>query len=408
MPNVTKTKLNKGALIALLFFLLIGCAWLLPIAWYFKAIISVLLVCIFLFIRRGYIIFYKAAVKLKKENNPEVWKMMKKALAAHVDEERTVLISTAFIQQDDVDYGVTTLENFIPNCKDAHWRGQAIIALSMGYWKKGQLNKAIDMLQDLRGSGYVDGNLQINLETYLLEKGDLKEAKKLITESRKMGGESNGLLDNRGLYYILTGDWNKASEVYDELIDERNAKFPEAYIHGAQVKIHQKKLSEAIDRVGWSLSKRFTNTCTISKEYAERLLEGLENEDTSTSFAAAMEANVAAVALGRPFPGFELADEAVNLEHCEDKVQSVEKDDEKEEAEKICLEEDDDREPNTDITEDDLADLNTDEDDLQELSDEDWEEDDDLSDTDLNTDVTDDDREPNTDLNEDDEEDKDE
>lgn len=408
MPNVTKTKLNKGALIALLFFLLIGCAWLLPIAWYFKAIISVLLVCIFLFIRRGYIIFYKAAVKLKKENSPEVWKMMKKALAAHVDEERTVLISTAFIQQDDVDYGVTTLENFIPTCKDAHWRGQAIIALSMGYWKKGQLDRAIDMLQNLRESGYVDGNLQINLETYLLEKGDLKEAKKLITESRKMGGESNGLLDNRGLYYILTGDWNKASEVYDELIDERNAKFPEAYIHGAQVKIHQKKLSEAIDRVGWSLSKRFTNTCTISKEYAERLLEGLENEDTSTSFAAAMEANVNAVALGRPFPGFELTDENVKVEPSEDKVQAVEKEDEKEEVRKIGIEEDDDREPNTEITEDDLADLNTDEDDLQELSDEDWEEDDDLSDTDLNTDVTDDDREPNTDLNEDDEEDKDE
>ena len=47
MPNVTKTKLNKGALIALLFFLLIGCTCLLPIEWYFKVAISLVLVGLF-------------------------------------------------------------------------------------------------------------------------------------------------------------------------------------------------------------------------------------------------------------------------------------------------------------------------------------------------------------------------
>lgn len=400
MPNVTKTKLNRGALIALLFFLLIGCTCLLPIKWWFKVIISVALVCLFLFIRRGYIIFYRAAVRLRKENSPKVWQMMKKALAAHVDEERTVLICTAFIQQDDVNFGVSTLEDFITKCKDAHWRGQAVIALSMGYWKQGKLDKAIELLQDLKANGYMDGNLQINLETYLLEKGDLKEAKKLITESRKMGGESNGLLDNRGLYYLLTGDWTKAAEVYDELINERNAKFPEAYIHGAQVKIHEKKLSQAIDRVGWALSKRFTNTCTISKEYIEKILANLEDSDTCTAFAAAMENHVREVALGRPFPGLELEvkeeKENIGLKEDEEKASCVEEQALEED------EDDDDREPNTDITDEDLADLNTDEDGLdEELSDED-DYDEDLPNTDLNTDVTDDDREPNTDLNEDD------
>ncbi len=397
MPNVTKTKFNRGALIALLFFLLIGCACLLPIKWYFKVVISIFLICLFLYIRRGFIIFYRAAVKLKKENTPEVWKMMKKALSAHVDEERTVLIGTAFIQQDDVDFGVNTLESFIPKCKDEHWRGQAIIALSMGYWKKGQLDKAIEMLQGLRENGYVDGNLQINLETYLLEKGDLKEAKKLITESRKMGSESNGLLDNRGLYYLLTGDWNKAAEVYDELINERNARFPEAYIHGAQVKIHEKKLSQAIDRIGWALSKRFTNTCTISKDYAEQLLNGLENSADPTAFANAMDSHVREVSLGMPFPGLKFDSEHELVTEKVKEVKNIGLEDIKSEE----IEEDEEREPNTDITDDDLADLNTDEDLLENLSDED-EDDEDLLSTDLNTDVTDDDREPNTDLTEDD------
>ena len=404
MPNVTKTKLNKGALIALLFFLLIGCACLLPIKWYFKVAIAVVLIGVFLFIRRGFIIFYRAAVKLQKENTPEVWKMMKKALDAHVDDERTVLICTAFIQQDDAKFGSEQLEKYIAKCKDDHWRGQAIIALSMGYWRLGQLDKAIECLQDLRATGYVDGNLQINLETYLLEKGDLKEAKKLITESRKLGKESNGLLDNRGLYYILTGDWSKAADVYDELINERNAKFPEAYIHGAQVKIHEKNVSEAIDRLGWALSKRFTNTCTVTKEFTEKLLEGLENSKTSEAFAKAMEANVRAVALGKDFEGFGALSEGETKPAVEPKVgESIEEPKEtevlEEEERNIGLEEDDDREPNTDLTEEDLADMNIDDeaDDAAQSSE--------YADecAVLNTDVDDDDREPNTDLNEDDE-----
>ena len=401
MPSVTKTKLNKGALIALLFFLLIGCACLLPIAWWWKVLIAVALIVLFLYIRRGFIIFYRAAVKLQKSNTPEVWKMMKKALAAHVDDERTVLICTAFIQQDDVNFGVEYLENFIAKCKDSHWRGQAIIAISMGYWQQGQLDKAIACLQKLKESGYVDGNLQLNLETYLLEKGDLKEAKKLITESRKLGGESNGLLDNRGLYYLLTGDWAKAAEVYDELINERNAKFPEAYIHGAQVKIHEKKVSEAIDRLGWALSKRFTNTSSVTKEYIEKLLEGLEDSKTASSFARAIEANVKAVALGKPFEITEISKTSKPEPVKQVEVKQVEKPEEPEmlEQEKelnIGLEEDDDREPNTDLTEEDLVDFQLDDD-------YDPYKDIDLSEVVLNTDVDDDDREPNTDLNEDDE-----
>ncbi len=402
MPSVTKTKLNKGALIALLFFLLIGCACLLPIDWWWKVVIAVALIALFLYLRRGFIIFYRAAVKLQKENTPEVWKMMKKALAAHVDDERTVLICTAFIQQDDAKFGSEYLENYIAKTKDNHWRGQAIIALSMGYWRLGQLDKAIDCLQDLRETGYVDGNLQINLETYLLEKGDLKEAKKLITESRKLGKESNGLLDNRGLYYLLTGDWSKAADVYDELINERNAKFPEAYIHGAQVKIHEKNVSQAIDRLGWALSKRFTNTCTVTKEYVEKLLAGLEDSKTSEAFAKAMEANVRAVALGKAFDGLEKASE--NPTAPPKAGESIEEPKEPEMLEEkernIGLEEDDDREPNTELTEEDLTDLSFD------VEDEDSEVQDDAEDElseDINTDVDDDDREPNTDLNEDDE-----
>ena len=398
MPNVQQTRLNKGALIALLFIMLTIGVCFLPIPWWAKAAIAVVLVGTFLFIRRGYIYFYRAAVTLQKENTPKVWNLMKKALAAHVDDERKILICSAFIQQGDAQFGVDTLERLIPVCKEAPRRAMATVTLSMGYWRLGKLDKAIEILQDLRASGYNDDNLEINLETYLLEKGDLKEAKKLIVQSRKSGAESNGLLDNRGWYYIQMGEWDKAADIFDELIDDRHAKFPEAYVHGAQVCIRKGRIDDAVDRLGWALSKRFTNTCAVTKEYVQSLIAGLENPATRDAFARAMDENVREVSLGREFPGFEMAMQvpSFNDEICRKGPSSneigVSYDGDSDTVPKTDVLDDDDREPNTDLTEEDFED--------GESGDADDSNEDDAPDTSIDDD---DDREPNTDLTEEDE-----
>lgn len=398
MPNVKQTRLNKGALIALLFIMLTIGACFLPIPWWAKAAIAVVLVGTFLFIRRGYIYFYRAAVTLQKENTPKVWNLMKKALAAHVDDERKILICSAFIQQGDAQFGVDTLERLIPVCKEESRRAMATVTLSMGYWRLGKLDKAIEILQDLRATGYNDDNLEINLETYLLEKGDLKEAKKLIVQSRKSGAESNGLLDNRGWYYIQMGEWDKAADIFDELIDDRHAKFPEAYVHGAQVCIRKGRIDDAVDRLGWALSKRFTNTCAVTKEYVQSLIAGLENPATRDAFARAMDENVREVSLGREFPGFEMAMQvpSFNDEICRKGPSSneigVSYDGDSDTVTKTDVLDDDDREPNTDLTDEDFE--------YGESCDADDSDEDDVPDTSIDDD---DDREPNTDLTEEDE-----
>ncbi len=405
MPNVQQTRLNKGALIALLFIMLTIGACFLPIPWWAKAVIAVVLVGTFLFIRRGYIYFYRAAVTLQKENTPRVWNLMKKAIAAHVDDERKILICSAFIQQGDAQFGVDTLEKLIPVCKEESRRAMATVTLSMGYWRLGDLDKAIEILQDLRATGYNDDNLEINLETYLLEKGDLKEAKKLIVQSRKNGVESNGLLDNRGWYYIQMGEWDKAADIFDELIDDRHAKFPEAYVHGAQVCIHKGRIDDAIDRLGWALSKRFTNTCAVTKEYVQTLIIGLENNATKKAFARAMDENVREVSLGREFPGIEMATQEPS-EHVPSSAglevppstDPCRHDDVELDAGGASINtdilEDDEREPNTDLAEDDFE-----YDQSYGSDDADFSDEDDV----LDTSVDDDDREPNTDLTEEDE-----
>lgn len=398
MPNVQQTKFNKGAYIALAFMAAIVLVVFLKIDFRIKIAIDVALVLVFLFIRRGYLFFYRAAVAYKKGNDEKIWANFERALKAGVDFDRKVQIGSLYIQRGDASRGVEILESVMFNPKSNEFAPKAAIICSMGYWRLGETAKAISTLEDLREAGIRDDNLSINLETYYLETGDLKSAKKAIAEGRKNNTENNGLMDNRGWYEIQMGQWQKARELYDELIDDRNAKFPEAYLHGAQVSIHYGDISQAVDRLGWSLSKNFSKTCMVSKDYISKLMLGLENPATRAEFAKAMEDHHVEVSCAKEFAGLEKAVEfdadAADVIVPQEKKPAAPKKAAKEEApEDEVLNTDvdeDDREPNTDLDDEDVviaASMGADEE----------TEDQDMPDTSVSDD---DDREPNTDLDE--------
>ena len=306
MPDVQKKKLNSGTLTALVFLVAILVITFLRINIWIKIAADVALVLIFIVLRRGYIFLAIGAKAFRKGDLDKAWPNLEKALKAGIDPDRRNMIGSAYIQQGDAARGVRILEDVIADPKAGDHRNVAIVTCSMGYWRLGLKGKAIASLEELRSTGYMNDNLSINLETYLLESGDL-ERFRAIMESDRSGTENNGLMDNRGWYCILTGDWKTASEVFDELIDERNAKFPEAYLHGAQVSIHNGDVAQAVDRLGWGLARKFTLTCLATREYFEQLLLGLENPATRDAFAAAMDRYSKEVSLCKPFPGYEKA-----------------------------------------------------------------------------------------------------
>ena len=407
MPNVSQKKFNKGALIALAFIAAMVLVMVSPIEqMWVKIAIDVALILIYLFLRRGYIYYYRAAVAYRKRDWAKIFPLMEKALKAGVDFERQLSIGSLYIQSsDDAERGVQILEAVIRNPKAGDFAKRAMITCSMGYWRLGRQDDAIDILQTLRDDGFRDDNLSINLETYLLEKGELKKAKEAITENRRDNTENNGLMDNRGWYCIQMGQWQKAREIYDELVDERNAKFPEAYLHAAQVSVHYNDMEQAVDRLGWGLSKQFNKTCLTTKDYVEKLMLGLGNPATREAFAKAMEENHVAVSNAKTFPGLEKAvpydESSEGAMKPKDKpkykpmaktTSSGSKETSKEDESLHTDVDDDDREPNTDLDESDVVlakKLGYYEADVEEQS--------------PHTAVDDDDdREPNTDLGDDD------
>ncbi len=306
MPDAQKKKLNSGTLVALVFLAAVVVVTVLRINIWIKVAADVALVLIFIVLRRGYIFLAIGAKAFRKGDLDKAWPNLEKALKAGIDPDRRNMIGSAYIQQGDASRGVRILEDVIADPKAGDHRNVAIVTCSMGYWRLGLKGKAIASLEELRSTGYMNDNLSINLETYLLETGDL-ERFGAIMEADRTGTENNGLMDNRGWYSILTGDWETAKAVFDELIDERNAKFPEAYLHGAQVSIHNGDVAQAVDRLGWGLARKFTLTCLATKEYFGQLLLGLENPATRDAFAAAMDRYSKEVSLCKPFPGYEKA-----------------------------------------------------------------------------------------------------
>ncbi|MBP5161611.1 MAG: hypothetical protein ILP16_01350 [Spirochaetales bacterium] len=417
MPDVQKKKLNTGTVIALIFLAAIIGISFLKISIWIKLAADAVLILAFIFIRRGYIFLSIGAMNFKKGNFDKAWNNLEKALKAGLDPERRNMVGSAYIQQGDPSRGVQILESVAADPKAGDNAKVAVVTCSMGYWRLGEKEKAVSSLEELRATGYKNDNLSINLETYLLEMGELKRAKDLITENRKEGTENNGLLDNRGWYYILTGSWKKAKEVFDELIDERNAKFPEAYLHGAQVSIHDGDLSQAVDRLGWGASKKFTSTCMSTKAYFDKLLLGLENPATREAFAKAMDEHCKEVSLSQSFTGLE---DAVDFDHTGEGVlepsekpsylerQNAASDTQGSGSAAVLLSsdekqdintdiDDDDREPNTDLDDDDAA-FAVEHGYALSMDDYSDDEDPDMPDTSVYDD--DDDREPNTDLDE--------
>lgn len=372
MPNAKK-KTNTSAMMALAFAVAIVGVFLLKINIWIKIAIDVVLILLFLFIRRGYIFFYRAAVAMDKGPAEKIWPNFEKALKAGVDVERQTMVGSAYVQRGDAARGVEILEKVMANPKAGDFAKTATVTCSMAYWRLGNMDKAIEVLEELVETGYRDDNLSVNLESYFLERKDLKKAKKAMDKDRPDKTETNGLLDNRGWYYIQKGEWEKAREVYDELIDDRNAKFPEAYLHGAQVSIHENDIPQAIDRLGWGVSKKFFGTCMFTKEYMEKILLGLENPKTREAFAKAMEENHVDISIGKDFPGLENAVEfdesdagvirpqekptisrtapaiAQKSENAVEKTVSDANEDINTDID------DDDREPNTDLDEEDAA-----------------------------------------------------
>lgn len=297
-----KKNTNPGLWITLAVILIV---LVLPVSPTVRSVLLLLFLGGFIFYKRSVIYYILANRKVTKEDaesHAKAWPLYRKAIKAGLQPNFVITAASMFLQRGDIKEGKEVIETYLANAKnkDSNLINIAKTMVSMAYWMEGDLDKAIATVEEVYETGYRDKNLYINYGTYVLEKGDTELAQRLLEESGELKTSSPGIIDNQGWIYLLRGEWETADTLYQDLVS-RGPKFPEPYVHAAQVKIHYGLLDEAIALLQKALDARYSNTSGMKRDFVEQLFTWLEDPQTRIQAAHLIDRKTSEVAKGSHF-----------------------------------------------------------------------------------------------------------
>ncbi len=144
-------------------------------------------------------------------------------------------------------------------------------------WKQGKVDEAIKLLEELLVT-YENTNVYATLGFLYIVKGDYTKALEFNLRAKEFNGSNPVILDNLGTTYYLCGDFDNAFATYLEVMKNK-PNFPEAFYNYARLLDKKGDLEKALYMVRHSLTLRFWNTSTVTKEEIEAYLSELEAKE---------------------------------------------------------------------------------------------------------------------------------
>lgn len=235
-------------------------------------------------INLNFIYRVKAQMEYGKGNLKEAEKWFKRA-ANSKKAGTDVLVSYGFIlfKEGKLKEGEEIFLKAIDKSKNQDERNMAKSNLALVMWKKGDLDKALEMLKEVI-SEYKTTAVYGSLGYLAIEKGDLDEALKINLEAYEYNSDNAIILDNLAHLYHLRGEMELAEELFDKLI-KKEPHFPEAYYDYGKYLEDAGKTDEAAEMYRKALKCTFSFNNTITKEQVQIALNNLtanlkENKDT--------------------------------------------------------------------------------------------------------------------------------
>jgi len=138
-------------------------------------------------------------------------------------------------------------------------------------WKKGNLDEAVNMLEEVCKE-FKTTTVYGSLGYLLILKGDLDRALEFNLEAYDYNSSNAIIQDNLGYTYYLRGEYDKAAEIYEKLL-AGNPTFPEAYYNYGLVLMKKGDPAKALEFMEKSLNYRLTFLSTITREQIEAKIE---------------------------------------------------------------------------------------------------------------------------------------
>ncbi len=152
--------------------------------------------------------------------------------------------------------------------------------MALVQWKKGDLDEAIETLEEVIES-YETSNIYGSLGYMLIQKGDLEKALEFNLKAYEYNSENAVIQDNLGQTYYLMRDYDKATDIYEKLM-EKEPSFPEAYYNYALLLKAKGENEKALQTVKKALNYKLTFLSTIQKEDIDKLINELESNNEQT------------------------------------------------------------------------------------------------------------------------------
>lgn len=226
-----------------------------------------------IFIKR-YLFYSMKGSKLYNRNNiDEAMKYFEKASNIATCKPR-VIISYAYLllREGYIEKATDTLKKIYGLKLEEKDEMNAKMTLSLIEWKKDDLDKAIEILEEVYDK-YKNSTLYESLGYMLILKGDYERALKFNQEAYDYNA-SDVVLDNLGESYYYTGNHEKAYEIFEELV-KKNVYFPEPYYFFGLLLKEQGKKEEALEIFNKAMSCKESFLSNLNKEKIQAEIEKL-------------------------------------------------------------------------------------------------------------------------------------
>lgn len=211
--------------------------------------------------------------KYFKAGNYDAAKLLfKKAVdTGHAKGDIRMEYSYILLRTGDIDEAEQIVNNMLCYKIKPEFRGRAIIQRCMCYYKKGNLDEALEDGMELYNEGYRSIMLYGMLGFFKILKDPMSEETfNFCREAYEYVDDDRDIRDNLLICYYNHGEYEKAKEISDMVL-ENNPKFVEAWYHGAQIDFAMGDYENALQKLEKTYKCNRSFMTTISVEEIENM-----------------------------------------------------------------------------------------------------------------------------------------
>lgn len=159
--------------------------------------------------------------------------------------------------------------------KDSRFHFNSILNLAILNWKKGDVDKGIKLIEDIKEQ--YNNTIMYEILGYLyISKGDYKKALEFNQEAYDFNPDDNVIGDNLAQSHFFLGEYDQAEKLYDSILDF--VKFPEAFYYYGIIQQKKGNYVRAYESFEHSLTLKNSFLSNVKKEDVELEFNKLKEE----------------------------------------------------------------------------------------------------------------------------------